>query len=96
MRRELTEEYSSMKAAKFLLNEIYIEEKIDFGKFITLELAKKHTWKNLINSKEKRALFCFSHHPAHLTRLDVVLKSMKMTKCGSMQVLYTMYFIDRG
>lgn len=64
MRRELTEEYSPMKAAKFLLNEIYIKEKIDFGKFITLELAKKHTWENLVNSKEKRATILFFTPPS--------------------------------
>ncbi len=48
----------SMKdALKFLLDNLYDEEKVDFTKLSTLELAKKHTYQNL--SENKRAVLLF-------------------------------------
>ena len=38
---------NAVERLKTLLELVYNEERIDFSKLITLELAKKHTWKNL-------------------------------------------------
>ncbi|MGQ4893714.1 MAG: hypothetical protein ACP6IQ_03710 [Candidatus Njordarchaeia archaeon] len=45
------------KVIEFLLNEIYVEEKIDFTKIGTLDLAKKRTWGNLKNGGEAVLIF---------------------------------------
>ena len=53
----------SMKdALKFLLDNLYDEEKVDFTKLSTLELAKKHTYQNL--NENKRAVLLFFIPPA--------------------------------
>ena len=60
MRNELKSEYNMFKAGNFLLNEIYVREKIDFEKLITLELARKHTWQNLKNGEKKATILFFT------------------------------------
>jgi len=42
---------------RFLLKEVYNEEKIDFTKMGTLDLAKKRTWENLKNGGEAVLIF---------------------------------------
>jgi len=72
MREELSSEYEPEKAGKFLLEEIYVREKIDFTKFITLELARKHTWKNLTEgNKEATILFFTPPSTSYEVRCDV-------------------------
>ncbi len=72
MREELKSEYSMFRAGKFLLEEIYVRNKIDFEKIISLELARKHTWHNLM-SGEKRATILFFTPPSksYEVRCDV-------------------------
>ena len=60
MREELRSEYNPMKAGRFLLNEIYVREKIDFTKIVSLELARKHTWKNLTEGEKKATILFFT------------------------------------
>ncbi len=60
MRKELQSEYNPMKAGKFLLDEIYVRNKIDFTKIISLELARKHTWKNLIEGEKEATILFFT------------------------------------
>jgi hypothetical protein len=72
MRDELSSEYEPEKAGKFLLEEVYVREKIDFTKFITLELARKHTWKNLTQgNKEATILFFTPPSTSYEVRCDV-------------------------
>ncbi|HDD68982.1 MAG TPA: pyridoxamine 5'-phosphate oxidase family protein [Candidatus Korarchaeota archaeon] len=44
-------------ALKFLLDEVYVEEKIDFTKLSSLELAKGHSWANLNENPRASILF---------------------------------------
>jgi len=44
-------------ALKFLLENLYVEQKLNFRKLSSLELAKKHTYRNL--SKNKQAVLLF-------------------------------------
>jgi len=60
MREELRSPYNPMKAGRFLLEEIYVREKIDFTKLISLELARKHTWKNLTEGKKEATILFFT------------------------------------
>ncbi|WP_297437071.1 hypothetical protein [Thermococcus sp.] len=60
LRTELSRPYDSKRAIQFLLNEVYIEERIDFTKFVSLELAKKHTWKNLTEGKKEATILFFT------------------------------------
>jgi len=72
MREELNREYEPEKAGRFLLDEIYVREKIDFSKMITLELARKHTWKNLTEgTKEATILFFTPPSTSYEVRCDV-------------------------
>lgn len=72
MREELNSQYVPEKAGRFLLDEIYVREKIDFSKMITLELARKHTWKNLIKGmKEATILFFTPPSTSYEVRCDV-------------------------
>ncbi len=48
---------NSLDVLNFLLNYIYNEEKIDFAKLGTLDLAKKRTWANLKNGGEAILIF---------------------------------------
>ncbi len=60
MREELQSEYNPTKAGKFLLDEIYQRDKIDFTKLISLELARKHTWQNLTEGKKEATILFFT------------------------------------
>lgn len=55
----------------FLLNEFYVEDKIDFGKLFTLDLAKKRTWRNLNSSKEAVLIFYTPPITSYMVRVDV-------------------------
>ncbi len=60
MREELKNKYDMHHAALFLLNEIYVRDKIDFKKLVSLELARKHTWKNLTEGEKKATILFFT------------------------------------
>ncbi len=52
LREELSRPFDPQRAVKFLLEEILVEDKVDFTKMGTLELAKGHTWENVrVNPK---------------------------------------------
>lgn len=59
--KEFLEKKSTMfEAAKLLLDYIYVDdylEKIDFNLLSTIELARKHTWKNLQHFDEATILY---------------------------------------
>jgi len=44
-------------ASRFLLEEIYVEERVDSLKMATIELAKRHTYANLKEGDEATVLF---------------------------------------
>jgi len=46
-----------MEAMRILLEYFYVEEKIDFTKLSTIELARRHTWTNLNVNSEATLLF---------------------------------------
>ncbi|WP_232460938.1 hypothetical protein [Thermococcus gorgonarius] len=72
LREELRKPYNPRKALEFLLNEIYVREKIDFTKFVSLELAKKHTWENVISgSREATILFFTPPSTSYEVRCEV-------------------------
>jgi hypothetical protein len=48
---------SRRKVLKFLLENLYVKEKLDFKKLSSLELAKKHTYQNLIENKHAVLVF---------------------------------------
>jgi len=60
LRKEISGPYSPAKALNFLLKEVYVREKVDFTKFVSLELAKKHTWKNLTEGRKEATLLFFT------------------------------------
>ena len=60
MKEELGAPYNPKRAVEFLLSEIYVRERIDFTKMISLELAKKHTWRNLSEGAKKATILFFT------------------------------------
>ncbi|AHL22658.1 hypothetical protein [Thermococcus nautili] len=60
LREELQRPYDSKRALKFLLDEIYVREKIDFSKLVSLELARKHTWENLRTGRKEATILFFT------------------------------------
>jgi hypothetical protein len=72
LREELKRPYDPRRALNFLLNEIYVREKIDFTKLISLELAKKHTWTNITGgSREATVLFFTPPSTSYEVRCEV-------------------------
>ena len=72
MREELRRPYTPLNAGRFLLEEIYVRERIDFTKLVSLELARKHTWKNLTEGrKEATVLFFTPPSTSYEVRCDV-------------------------
>ncbi len=72
LREELKRRYNPRKALEFLLDEIYVREKIDFTKFVSLELAKKHTWRNITSgSREATILFFTPPSTSYEVRCEV-------------------------
>ena len=72
LREELKKPYDPKRALNFLLNEIYIRDKVDFTKLVSLELAKKHTWENLTRgNKEATILFFTPPSTSYEVRCDV-------------------------
>ncbi len=57
LREELKRPYDVKRAARFLLEEIYVEDLIDFIRLTTLELAKGHTWENVRSNPRATVLF---------------------------------------
>ncbi|WP_197463590.1 hypothetical protein [Thermococcus peptonophilus] len=72
LREELKRPYNPREALNFLLNEIYVREKIDFTKLVSLELAKKHTWANVTGgSREATVLFFTPPSTSYEVRCEV-------------------------
>ncbi|MEO2151491.1 MAG: hypothetical protein ABGW50_02395 [Thermococcus sp.] len=72
LREELRRPYDPRRALRFLLDEIYVREKVDFGKLVSLELAKKHTWSNITGgSKEATVLFFTPPSTSYEVRCEV-------------------------
>jgi len=60
MREELRRPYNPMSAGRFLLGEIYVRDRVDFTKLVSLELARRHTWKNLTEGKKEATILFFT------------------------------------
>lgn len=72
LREELKRPYNPRRALEFLLKEIYVREKIDFTKLVSLELAKKHTWENVTSgSNEATVLFFTPPSTSYEVRCEV-------------------------
>ncbi len=72
LREELERPYDPGRALEFLLNEIYVREKIDFTKLVSLELAKRHTWENVTSgSREATILFFTPPSTSYEVRCEV-------------------------
>ena len=57
LREELSRPFDPQRAVKFFLEEILVEDKVDFTKMATLELAKGHTWENVRANPKASILF---------------------------------------
>lgn len=57
MRDFMENNLSKEDALNFLLENLYVEERLDFRKLSSLELAKKHTYRNLSENKQAVLLF---------------------------------------
>lgn len=55
----------------FLLNTVYNEDKIDFEKLITLDLARKNTWANIKNGGEAVLIFFTPPDVSFMVKADV-------------------------
>jgi hypothetical protein len=62
-------------ALKFLLENLYVEEKLDFQKLSSLELAKKHTYQNLSENKQATLLFFIPPITSYEVRCKVEIHS---------------------
>lgn len=82
LREELKRPYSSREVLSFLLNEIYVREKIDFTKLVSLELAKKHTWTNVTGEAGRRRYYS-SRPRARPTSSGARLKYTRTMRFGS-------------
>ena len=60
MKEELRRPYNPLSAGRFLLEEIYVKDRVDFTKLVSLELAKKHTWKNLTEGRKEATILFFT------------------------------------
>lgn len=60
LREELKRPYNPGRALSFLLEKVYVREKIDFTKFVSLELAKKHTWSNVTGGSGYATILFFT------------------------------------
>jgi len=57
LKDKLKEEISMREALRILLDLVYREDRIDFTKLSSIELAKKHTWTNIQQNPEVTLLF---------------------------------------
>ncbi len=60
LKEAMKQKRNMMISSRILMNEIYTDdymERIDFTKFMTLELAMKHTWQNLNDNSDATLLF---------------------------------------
>lgn len=57
----------------FLLNEIYVEDKLDLTKLFTLDLAKKNTWRNINENKEAVLIFFTPPSKSYMVRAEVTI-----------------------
>lgn len=57
MSRELSRGEAMNKALKLLLDHVYVEERMDFLKLSSLELAKGHSWANFSENPKASILF---------------------------------------
>ncbi len=57
LREELKRPYDVRRAARFLLEEIYLEDLVDFSRLTTLEIAKGHTCENVRVNPKATILF---------------------------------------
>ena len=60
LREELQRPYDPERALDFLLNEIYVKDRIDFSKLVSIELAKRHTWENLTKGEKEATILFFT------------------------------------
>ncbi len=56
-KESLSRDEAMKRALKLLLDEVYVEEKVDFLKLSSLELAKGHSWANFIENPRASILF---------------------------------------
>jgi len=71
LREFMLQERKPEEALKFLLEHIYVEEKIDFSKLTSIELAKRHTWTNIQEKPEATLIFYYPPTVSFEVRCDV-------------------------
>ena len=65
--------WNMREAAELLLNEVYVEEKIDFTLLSTVELARRHTYMNIKRNRFATILFFMPPSTSYEVRCEVKL-----------------------
>ncbi|RLG50466.1 MAG: hypothetical protein DRN96_07670 [Thermoproteota archaeon] len=68
---KVRERISQADAVRLLLEEIYVEERLDFSKLSSIELARKHTWVNLKANPRATLVFYTPPTVSYEVRVDV-------------------------
>ena len=71
LREFMKEKRSQVEALKFLLEHIYLREKIDFTKLTSIELAHKHTWTNVNENPVATIIFYYPPMTSYEVRCKV-------------------------
>jgi len=71
LREYMKEKRSQVEALKFLLEHIYLREKIDFTKLTSIELARKHTWINVSENPVATIVFYYPPMTSYEVRCKV-------------------------
>jgi len=75
LREYMKEKRSQVEALKFLLEHIYLREKIDFTKLTSIELAHKHTWTNVNENPIATIIFYYPPTISYEVRCKVKIHS---------------------
>ncbi len=72
MKKGFEERMEKHERLKLIFSYVYSPQKVDFEKLITLELAKKHTWKNISSGNDEVSiLFYLPPHSCYEVRAEV-------------------------
>ncbi|RLE82056.1 MAG: hypothetical protein DRJ52_02890 [Thermoprotei archaeon] len=70
---QLSRGVDRITALKILLETVYDEDKVDFTKLTSIELAKKHTWVNVLENPEATILFYIPPNITYEVRCTVTI-----------------------
>lgn len=80
------------EALQFLLKWVYVEDKIDFTKLATLEIAKKHSWMNFSQNPEASILFYTPPSKSYEVRAEVEIHKEGL-HCEFVNLVHDVYHL---